>query len=160
MSHQFIDKRGDNQILPKTPTDTTNTCKECDRLGWKTTQPLTGVNGESLCWTHAQAAAKPAAPPDEKPTRSLVLSPFPDGTCLKMLKREFPGPGIAPVSFDQHILVNVVGDQLAITKNETIAHLICDAVNMLFVAQQRQQDEHAALIKVIAPTQDLPATQH
>lgn len=109
-----------------------------------------------------QELPKPTVlPAPEKPIHQLVLSPFPDGTCLKMLKREFPGtPEQKPPGFDQHILVNVTGDQLAITKNETIAHLLCDAVNMLFSAQQRQQDEHAAIVDLIAPTKDLPATQH
>jgi hypothetical protein len=102
------------------------------------------------------------APTSGKPeAATLVLTPFPDGTCMKMVKREFPGPALAkPEGFDQHILVNVVGDQLAITKNETIAHLICDAVNMLFAAQVRHQEEQAALVNLIAPTKDLPATQN
>jgi hypothetical protein len=109
-----------------------------------------------------QELPKPVAlpAPVETPKHQLVLTPFPDGTCLKMMKREFPGPATAkPEGFDQHILVNVVGDQIAITKNGTIAHLICDAVNMLFAAQQRHQDEQAALVNLIAPTKDLPATQ-
>lgn len=89
-------------------------------------------------------------------TSPLVLTPFPDGTCLKMVKREFN----PPVGHDQHILVNVMGDQLAITKNQAIAHLICDAVNMLFAAQVKHQEETAALVNTIAPTQDLESTQH
>lgn len=122
MSHQFTDKRGANQELPKPDILPT---------------------------------------PEPTPVHQLVLSPFPDNTCLKMIKREFPGtPEQKPPGFDQHVIVNVVGDQLAITKNETIAHLICDAVNMLFAAQQRQQDEHAALVNVIAPTTDIVGTQH
>lgn len=88
--------------------------------------------------------------------QTLVLTPFPDGTCLKMVKREFN----PPVGHDQHILVNVMGDQLAITKNQAIAHLICDAVNMLFAAQVKHQEEAAALVNIIAPTQDLESTQH
>jgi len=92
------------------------------------------------------------------PKHTMVLSPFPDGACLKMIKREKPDG--APESFDQHILVNVVGDQLAITKNGTIAHLICDSVNMLFAAQVQHQNEQAALVNTIAPTKDLPSTQH
>lgn len=95
-------------------------------------------------------------PTDSHP---LVLIPFPDGTCLKLVKRAFPGD-TAPTGYDQHILVNVVGDQLAITKNQAIAHLICDAVNMLFAAQARNQEEAAALVNAIAPTQDLISTQH
>lgn len=29
------------------------TCEECDKRKWPTTQPLHGVDGHSLCWTHA-----------------------------------------------------------------------------------------------------------
>lgn len=91
----------------------------------------------------------------------LLLTPFPDGTCLKLIARPFPGPEEArPKTFDQHVLVNVVGDQLAITKNAAIAHLICDAVNMLFAAQVRSQEEKSALVNLIVPTQDLPSTQN
>jgi hypothetical protein len=101
--------------------------------------------------------ALPAPEPNAE-AATLVLTPFPDGTCLKMVKRE--KPDAAPASFDQHILVNVVGDQLAITKNGAVAHLVCDAVNMLFAAQERYQNEQAALVSLIAPTTDIPATQN
>ena len=101
-----------------------------------------------------EVPAEPALPPF-----SLVLTPFPDGTCLKMLKREYPGDK-PPVGFDQHILVNVTGDQLAITKNQTVAHLICDAVNMLFAAQLRHEQEQKDLVNLIAPTIDIPSTQN
>lgn len=101
-----------------------------------------------------EVAAEPALP-----KFSLVLTPFPDGTCLKMVRREFPGDK-KPAGFDQHILVNVVGDQLAITKNETVAHLICDAVNMLFAAQQRHEQEQRDLVNLIAPTKDIVGAQN
>jgi hypothetical protein len=35
------------------------TCKRCEELGWKTVQPLYGVKGNSLCWTHAQEKILP-----------------------------------------------------------------------------------------------------
>jgi len=110
----------------------------------------------NIIQANADGSIKPT-PPEPK---TLVLNPFPDGTCLKMVKREWAGTGTAPLGFDQHILVNVVGDQLAITKNATIANLICDSVNMLFAAQVRHQQEQAALVSLIAPTKDLPSTQN
>jgi len=138
MSHTTIDKRGQD--------------RPSDKIVQLTPTPSGAI---------VQANADGSIRPSEPEPNTLVLSPFPDGTCLKMLKREFPGPADSkPKGFDQHVLVNVVGDQLAITKNVTVAHLICDAVNMLFAAQQQQQEEHASLVNLIAPTKDLPATQH
>lgn len=115
-----------------------------------------GQDTPAILQANADGSIKPSKP-DE---RTLILSPFPDGSCLKMVKREWPGNAPAPEKFDQHVLVNVAGDQIAITRNESFAHLICDAVNMLFAAHLQAQRETAGLVNVIAPTKDLASTQH
>lgn len=136
MSHQVIDKRGQAK-----PSDKIVTLPQPG--------PIVAANADG------------SVQPQTDTPGALILTPFPDGTCLKMVKRALPDGHPSPAGFDQHLLLNVAGDQLAITKNETIAHLICDAVNMLFAAQVRHEQEQKELVNLIsaAPTTDLQSTQ-
>ncbi|NOS67778.1 MAG: hypothetical protein HOO67_05455 [Candidatus Peribacteraceae bacterium] len=81
----------------------------------------------------------------------LLLTPFPDGMCLKMVSRPWPGkPEDKPAGYDanpQFTLVNSAKQPLAIVRDAQVAHLFCDAVNMLFVAQSEHdrlsREQHA-----------------
>lgn len=70
----------------------------------------------------------------------LLLTPFRDGTCLKMVARPWPSEARnKPADYDQHpqfVLLNAAKQQLAVAKNQQVAELICDAVNILFAAQE------------------------
>lgn len=70
----------------------------------------------------------------------LLLAPFSDGTCLKMVARPWPGPAMQkPLDYDQHpqfVLLNSARQQLAVVRNEQVAHLFCDSVNLMFAAQE------------------------
>ncbi|MDE2019830.1 MAG: hypothetical protein KGJ13_05810 [Patescibacteria group bacterium] len=38
-------------------------CKECERMEWpQNSQPRYGINGETLCWSHAHLTVKPNTP--------------------------------------------------------------------------------------------------
>lgn len=69
-----------------------------------------------------------------------MLTPFPDGTCLKMVSRPWPGQaGVKPEDYDanpQFVLFNSAKQQLAVCRNAQVAHLFCDAVNIMFAAQE------------------------
>jgi len=83
---------------------------------------------------------------------TLTLVPFEDGTVVKYL----PRAGFA----GQAVIVNAQGSQLAVTRTESIAEMLCDGTNVLFRALDQKQEieleqtaqDIARLHKPVPPT--------
>lgn len=122
MATKITDKRGRNQELLKAIPEL----------------PSTSLPGSSpIVQANADGSLKEV---EKTEPEVLLLTPFSDGTCLKMLARPWPSEARGkPADYDQHpqfVLLNAAKQQLAVTKNQQVAELICDAVNILFAAQE------------------------
>ena len=144
MAHHFKDKRGPNQeLLKQVPL---------------APKPSTGPASSPIVLANADGSIKEVAPSPDV----LVLSPFPDGTCVKMVPLHWPGrPEDKPANYEadpQFAIINSAKQKLAVARNGAVANLLCDGVNVLFAAQeqadaerQREANEGAELAeKIIA----------
>lgn len=136
MPPKFTDKRGRNQERLKPDASPS---------------PSPSVKPSSdakIIQANADGSIKQEQSQDPSKSDVLLLTPFKDGTCVKMLARPWMGnPDAKPEGYDhnpQFLIVNSAGDQLAVARNGQVANLICDGVNILFAAQeQADQAAHA-----------------
>lgn len=116
MATKITDKRGRNQEF----------LKDIPQL------PSPSLPGSTIPQANADGSIKEP--------EVLLLTPFSDGTCLKGLARPWPGKlDNKPTGYDddpQYVLLNSAHQQIAVVKNQQVAALFCDAVNILFAAQE------------------------
>ena len=73
--------------------------------------------------------------------KPIVLNPFEDGTVIKFFPRD-ADPNSTNL---QQVVVNLTGDVLAIAKDASVAAMICDGVNVMFVALTKRNEMEASL---------------
>ena len=90
--NSFAEPQGSVKSLP-------TTCEECDRLGWPTKQPLHGIEGRTLCWTHAQIAISAPGSASQEDASLKQKYEWLWNNCLIVL---WPGDGLHPIEHNKN----------------------------------------------------------